>query len=393
MSTSVGIDIAKELHWVAAIGGAGEILLDRKLANTPDDMLRLVDELKALPGPLRVGIDVLGGIAALAQAVLLEAGFELVHVSGLSVNRARQGTVGGESKSDPRDARVIADQVRTRADLRPVHALSELDLELRLLVSRRRDLTTDQTRRLSRIHDLLASIFPELEHALDLTAKAPLVLLSAFVTPAELRQASDARLRKLFATRAKHPYVSELIATARACAQRQPMQLPGESLIASLVRELALESLHANEKLAALDAQIEQRLARHPDAALIRSLPGMGAVLTAEFIAQAGSIERFKSSDGLAAAAGLAPILRQSGKVRFLRRAAGGNKDLKRIFYQSAFASLRCPQSKAFYARKRQEGKRHHQAVLALARRRVNVLWAMLQNRQPFSPHPSSKSG
>ena len=79
-------------------------------------------------------------------------------------------------------------------------------------------------------------------------------------------------------------------------------------------------------------------------------------------------------------------MLRQSGKVRFLRRAAGGNKDLKRVFFQSAFASLRCPQSKAFYARKRQEGKRHHQAVIALARRRVNVLWAMRQNRQTFSP-------
>jgi len=393
MSTSVGIDIAKELHWVSVIGSAGEILLDRKLANTPEDLLRLAEELKALPAPVRIGIDVLGGIASLVQAVLLEAGFELVHVSGLSVNRARQGTVGGESKSDPRDARVIADQVRTRRDLRRIEAPSELDIELRLLVSRRRDLTTDQTRRLSRIHDLLSSIFPELEQALDLTAKAPLLLLSAFVTPPELRQVSDSRLRKLFGSRAKHPYVIELISVARACAQRQPMQLPGEALTANLVRELAREALDALERLAAIDAEIEQRLARHPDAALIRSLPGMGAVLTAEFIAQAGSIERFKSSDGLAAAAGLAPVLRQSGKVRFLRRAAGGNKDLKRIFYQSAFASLRCPQSKAFYTRKRQEGKRHHQAVLALARRRVNVLWAMLQNRQPFSPHPSSKSG
>jgi len=129
MSASVGIDIAKELHWVCAIDASGTILLDRKLANTPDDLLRLVEELNGLPAPVRVGIDVLGGIASLTQAVLLEAGFELVHVSGLSVNRAREGTVGGESKSDPRDARVIADQVRTRRDLRRVEAHSELDIE------------------------------------------------------------------------------------------------------------------------------------------------------------------------------------------------------------------------------------------------------------------------
>lgn len=391
--TSVGIDIAKDLHWASAIDAAGKVLLDRKVANTPGDLVHLVGELRALPAPVKIGIDVLGGIASLTQAVLLEAGFQLVHVSGLAVNRAREGTVGGESKSDPRDARVIADQVRTRQDLRAVAGNSELDIELRLLVSRRRDLAEEQTRRLNRMHDLLAAVFPELERALDFTTKTALTLLSSLVTPLELRRASEARMRKLFGPQANRGYVGDLIATAKACAERQTMSLPGETLTARIVKDLAREALLNLEQLAAIDAEIEARLARHPDAALIRSLPGMGAVLTAEFIAQVGSIERFRSAHALAAAAGLAPVLRQSGKVRFLRRASGGNKGLKRLFYQSAFASLRCAQSKSFYVRKRQEGKHHHQAVIALARRRVNVLWAMLQNRQPFSPHPSSKSG
>ena len=50
---------------------------------------------------------------------------------------------------------------------------------------------------------------------------------------------------------------------------------------------------------------------------------------------------------------------------------------------QSAFCSLRTA-ARTFYDRKRREGKRHHQALIALARRRINVLWAMLHNRQPF---------
>ncbi|HZY58094.1 MAG TPA: IS110 family transposase, partial [Rubrobacteraceae bacterium] len=67
------------------------------------------------------------------------------------------------------------------------------------------------------------------------------------------------------------------------------------------------------------------------------------------------------------------------------RRMGGGNKVLKRVFYQSAFASLRAsPESKAFYERKRAEGKRHTQALIALARRRVNVLWAMLRDGTTF---------
>ena len=125
MTTFVGIDVAKEVHSVCAIDLQGQVLLNRKLLNTPEDLNQLVAELRTLPAPVRVGIDVLGGIATLTQTMLLDANFELLHVPGLAVNRARQGTIGGESKSDPRDARVIADQLRTRSDLRTVSTESE----------------------------------------------------------------------------------------------------------------------------------------------------------------------------------------------------------------------------------------------------------------------------
>ena len=171
---------------------------------------------------------------------------------------------------------------------------------------------------------------------------------------------------------------------ALATAVGQTTVVPAERTTARLIKELAIEALACRTRLKALDGELTEILDRHPDAALIRSLPGMGVVLTAELIAEAGSLSRFRSADALAAAAGIAPVLRQSGKVRFLRRANGGNKALKRIFYQSAFCSLSHPDSRAFYDRKRREGKRHHQAVIALARRRVNVLWTMLRHRTVF---------
>jgi transposase len=108
-------------------------------------------------------------------------------------------------------------------------------------------------------------------------------------------------------------------------------------------------------------------------------------LLTAEFLAEAGDLARFPTADALACAAGLAPVLQQSGKVRYLRRSTAGSRTLKFIFYQSAFCALqRDPASRAFYQRKRAEGKRHHQALIALARRRVNVLHAILRTRQPY---------
>jgi transposase len=391
MQISVGIDVAKEFHWAAAVDERGAELLSRRVDNEPAAVQTLLDELEQLrlehgAVSVRVGIDVVGGIASLLTAMLTESGFPLVHVPGLAVNRARQGTTGGEHKSDPRDARVIADQVRTRTDLRAIEQTSEVDVELRLLVGRRRELVTDQTRRIGRLRDLLASIHPGLERIVEPTQKASLVLLGRYVTPTEIRRAGKTRLvnHLLKAGRLPRPQVERLAEQALTAAKAQQIALPSERLAAELVRELAEEALAVRERLARLDTQIEEALTRHPDAALIRSLPGMGATLTAEFIAEAGGIGRFPTPDRLAAAAGLAPILKQSGKVRYLRRANGGNKALKRVLYQSAFCSLQHPASRAFYTRKRSEGKRHHQAVIALARRRVDVLHAILRTRQPY---------
>jgi transposase len=386
---AVGIDVAKDFHWVQAVDGRdSEVLFSGSVDNTPVALAALVEELERLRdgGRLTVGIDVVGGIAGVLCAMLLDAGIEVVHVSGLAVNRAREGTSGGEHKSDPRDAAVIADQVRRRQDLRRIEPVGELDAEIRLLVARRRELVTDQTRRINRLRDLLASFHPGLEHVVDPTTKGGQQLLSRYVTPAEIRRAGRRRLLEhiLRAGHIPRRHADELAEQALTAAREQTIAVSGERVAAELVRELAVEAAHTRSRLARLDRDLQAALERHPDAAIIQSLPGMGATLAAEFIAEAGSIERFATPDKLAAAAGLAPVLKQSGKVRYLKRPHGGNKTLKRVFFQSAFCSLSHPDSKAFYRRKRDERKTHHQAVLALARRRVDVLHAILRNRTPY---------
>jgi transposase len=391
MAVFIGVDVAKEVHWASAIDGDALPLFSMAVANDPERIAELIARIEAVDaGRVVVALDMLGGVASLLAAMLAEAGIAVVHTPGLSVNRARQGARGGETKSDPKDAAVIAELARTRRDLRAVEPAGELDAELRLLVSRRRDLVIDQTRRAGRIRDLLGALFPALERRVDVTTKTGLVFLSLYAAPDEIRAAGAARIaRRVLKAATNLRGVEALAEDAVAAARAQRTLVPGSRLRAEMVRELAREALAARARLGAVDRAIEQRLGVRPmgltpDAALIRSLPGMGAALTAEFIALAGSIDRFRSADGLAAAAGLAPVLRQSGKARAVRRAYAGDKALKRVFYQAAFTSLGAPDSRAFYDRKRAEGKRHHQAVIALARRRVNVLWAVLQNRSPF---------
>src|SRR3712207_1690681 len=112
----------------------------------------------------------------------------VLYVPGLTVDRARDA-YRGESKTDARDARVIADQARMRSDLGELRAGEQELSELQLLLARRRDLITDQSRTITRLREALLSLFPALERALDLNSKGPLTLLTHYQTPAQLRRA------------------------------------------------------------------------------------------------------------------------------------------------------------------------------------------------------------
>ncbi|MFJ3950658.1 IS110 family transposase [Streptomyces libani] len=396
MSATAGFDIAKEFHWLAVIDDRGRPLFDHRVDNDPESIEQAITELHAVQtehAGLTIGLDLMGGVAGLLTAMLLAADLRCVHLPGLAVNRARRGTRGGENKSDPRDAKVIAEQVMLRDDLRIVDLPQESTVNLRLLVSHRTAMAKDTTARINRLRDLLTGIHPGLERIVDPTQKSSLMLLSRYVTPAEVRRAGTIRIAEHLRRHGAHrPTAEKLADTAVTAARAQRTAIVGERRTAQLIRELASELLATKARLKALEAEIEELVSVQPDGALIRSLPGMGAILTAEFIALVGSIGRFASGDAPAAAAGLAPVLSQSGKIRYSRSATGGDKALKRVFYQSAFCALqRDPVSRAYYDRKRSEGKRHHQALIALARRRVNVAFAILRDRRPYEQRPQPR--
>jgi transposase len=143
-----------------------------------------------------VGIDLVGGPAALLEAVLFEQGERIFHVPGVAVNRAR-GAYGSEAKSDPRDARIIADQLRLRwRSLPEVRLRGEAAAEVRALVGHRRDLVQEQTRRIARLRGLLSEVFPGLEAALNLTRKGALLVVTKAARPATVRGLGQARLAR-----------------------------------------------------------------------------------------------------------------------------------------------------------------------------------------------------
>lgn len=122
------------------------------------------------------------------------------------------------------------------------------------------------------------------------------------------------------------------------------------------------------------------------------SMPGLGVILGAEFLAATGgAMPLFGTAHRLAGFGDVAPVPRDSGKISGdLRRPRRYNRRLQRVFYISASFSVRhCEESRQFYDRQRAESKHHTQAVLALARRRANVLWALLRDGTLLRVHPA----
>ena len=385
-----GIDAGKEAHWAHVLDASGTEILSRRVENEEADLSGLIDEVLALAEEAVWAVDQPGGSAALLLALLWERNQRVLYLPGLAVDRARDA-YPGESKTDARDAHLIADQARMRSNLTELLPGEDDLAELQLLLARRRDLVADRTRSINRLRDILLSLFPALERALDLNAKGALILVRHYQTPSAIRRVGQRRLAAFLKNRSVKG-AEDIARKALAAAKAQSVALPAENVAATICADLAQQTLALKESIDTLDRELGQRFFARPEARILASLPGMGPILGAEFLVSVGDLHAFSSADQLAAYAGLVPAAHDSGKrVGNHRRMRGGNKVLKRVFYQSAFASLRgSPHSRAFYDRKRREGKKHTQALIALARRRVNVLWAMLRDETTFKVPPAA---
>lgn len=377
----VGTDIGKTHHHAVVLDAEGKRLLSRRVLNDEPELLALLADVLAIDMDVVWAVDVADGMAALWINILLNHGQQLVYIPGLAVNRASAG-YRGTGKTDAKDATVIADQARMRRDLTTLRPDDEHAIELRVLTGRRADINADRTRRINRLRGQLTSIFPALERMLDLGNVGPLVLLTGYQTPAALRRTGRRRLETWLRNR-KVRGADALAEAALEAAERQHTALPGEKVIAQVVHTLAKEVMGLNEQLTEIDKLIAARFREHGLAEVISSMPGIGPLMGAEFLAAtAGDMGRYGSADRLASLAGVAPVPRDSGNVSGnLHRPRRYHRGLQRVFYTSALISIRsCDESRRFYERKRAEGKRHVQAVLALARRRVNVLWALIRD-------------
>ena len=376
----IGLDVGKSDHHAVALDTTGKRLYDRTLPNDEAKLKQILTELGG-HGRILLVVDQPATIGALPVAVAREMGATVGYLPGLAMRRIAD-LHPGQAKTDARDAAIIADAARTMPHtLRSIALGDEAIAELGVLCGFDDDLAAQITATSNRIRGLLTQIHPALERALGPHLDHPAVadLLTRYPTPAALKTAGRGHVRARLKKRA--PRAAERLTDAVfAALAEQSVVVAGTDAARIVIPRLAEQLLSLRTQRDDVAAQVEAIVEAHPLHQVLTSMPGIGVRTCARILTEVVGKD-FKDAAHLASYAGIAPVTRRSGtSIRGEHTSRRGNKKLKRALFLSAFAALHHPPSRAYYDRKRAEGKRHNQAIIALARRRSDVLYAMLRD-------------
>lgn len=331
----------------------------------------------------------MGTIGALPVTVARACGHDVAYLPGLSMRRITD-LYPGQAKTDARDAFIIADTASTMPHtLRRVDTGDEILAELGVLVGFDDDLAGEATRISNRIRGLLTGIHTALERVVGPRIGHPAVLeiLTRCSGPNGIRKAGKRTLTNLavkHAPRMGARLADEII----AALSTQTVTVPGSKAAEFAAPKLAESLKETLLQRKTIGDDVERMLDEHP-LSPVEDLDARHRDLRLQptILLEVGDGSAFKSSGHLAAYAGIEPVTHRSGSsIRGEHPARSGNSKLKRALFLSAFAALHDSTSRSYYDHKRAEGKKHNAALICLARRRCDVLHAMLKNKTRYQP-------
>ena len=384
----IGDDWAEEHHDVELQDQTGRVLAKARLPEGMAGMARLHamvgEQLGDEDDPtVVVGIETDRGPWVRA---LVAAGYELHPINPLQVARFRERYRVSGAKSDPSDAHVLADMVRTDRDrLRPAAGDTPLADAVKVVTRGHKTLIWERTRHLQRLRNALREFYPAALVAFDdLTAPDTLELLAAAADPAsgaalpieQIAAALRRARRRNVAAKA-----SQIAAALRTDHLGQPAIVAAAYAVTVRAQVAILTTLNA--QISTMEEQVEAHFGQHPDAEIYLSQPGLGVVLGARVLAEFGDDKaRYADAKARRNYAGTSPITRQSGKKRAVMARYVHNDRLIDALGLQAFAALRAsPGARAYYDLQRARGVGHRAALRQLGNRLVGILHGCLKTR------------
>jgi transposase len=384
------LDWGATAHAVCIVDGTGKAVARIEGRHDAVGLADMLTRLRKLAPPAELPIAIERPSGLIVDA-LIEAGHPVIpiHPNVVKACRPRYRAAGG--KSDPGDAYMLADILRTDGHrFRPLMPLCDDIRALRALVRGRDDLVAQRVALANQLRSLLEGFWPGAAAIFaDIDSPIALAFLARYPTPDSASRLGEKRLASFMAhhaycgRRSPAALLARLRAAPKGLASEAEADARGE-----LVRALAAVLERLVSEIARLSSRIEHAVAELPDGKIVMSFPRAGRICAAQILAELGNVrERFPTEDQLAAEAGVAPVTHASGKSRGVAFRWACNKHLRVAITCFADNSRHASDWAAdIYGRARQRGCKHAHAIRILARAWVRVLWRAWQDGETYDP-------
>ena len=397
----VGIDWSETHHDVCVLNVEGAVLIKGRVPEGVEGLGRLHEMLAAHveePSAVVIGIELDRGLLV---GALVAAGYAVHAVNPLSVERYRDRHRTSGAKSDPGDAKVLADLVRTDRHLhRQVAGDSGLAEAVKVLARAHQSMIWSRQREMNRLRSALREFYPAALQAFgtDLASGDALAVLGAAPTPAAGRSMSASRIGTALRRGGRQRRVAARAEEIKAALRTPQLEAPEvlSEAYGALVRSTVRVVAEMTVQIETLSSELEARFEVHPDAEILRSLPGLGLVLGARVLAEFGDDPtRYADPKARRNYAGSSPITKASGRSRVALARFARNRRLADALDMWAFCSISAsPGARRYYDALRARGHSHRRALRSLANRWVGILHGCLRHRACYSeevawPHAS----
>jgi Transposase/Transposase IS116/IS110/IS902 family len=388
----VGVDWAERHHDICVMGSEGLVYAKRRV---PDSVAG-VGELHAVVAEhadeddeqVIVGIEVDRGLLV---GSLVEAGYKVFAINPMAVARYRDRHSTSGAKSDAGDAKVLADLVRTdRHNHRPVAGDSTLVEGVKLLARAHQSAIWSRQRQINTLRSSLREYYLAalVAFGTDLGSSDALAVLAIAPTPELGRGLSRSKIAAALRRGGRQRNVEARAEEIQAALRGEQLEAP--ALIArahgTIARSAVMVIDAYNAEIAALETALSEHFEKHPDAKVVRSLPGLGTVLGARVLGEFGDDRtRFSGAKSRKNYAGTSPVTKASGQSRIVLARFARNRRLADACEQWAFCALNVsPGARRYYDQLRARSKTHRQALRQVANRLVGILHICLERQHLY---------
>lgn len=390
----IGNDWAEAHHDVELQDDQGRVLVRRRLPEGVGGLGRLhaliADHLGEDDEPSSVFVGIETDRGPWVQA-LIATGYCVYAINPMQVSRYRERHATSGAKSDPGDAHVLAEIVRTdRAHHRPVAGDSEQAEVVKTVARTHQAMIWTRQRQANQLRSMLREFYPGALAAFadDLAGRDALAVLALACTPSAGRALTRGRISTALRRAGRQRNVDTRAGQILEALRGEQLGL-SDALTAAYgasVRAFVAVLGELVTQIATLQDEVNRCFGRHPDAEIITSQPGLGVILGARVLAEFGDAkDRFTDAKARRNYAGTSPITKASGTRRVVLARYARNKRLADALHQQAFAALTAsPGARTFYDTHRTRGATHHQALRALSNRLVGILDGCLRHHTPY---------